>query len=362
VSIDTNQVIRMLPQAEATAAYRDLHRQLAAADLFETAIGYYLRMCALSYCLLAIGIVLVLALPANPLGVLVAAVMLGIALVQIALIGHDAGHLAVFRTSSWNHALGLVCWSLTAGVGYWYWRDRHNRHHAHTNDVEADPDLGWTVLIAYEESQAAARRGWLRAITPYQAFIAAAFVPLMALAFRVESWVYALGHLRGSRRVVEVTLLSANLLLWTWAVRELGSPGLSLFLLTQVVASGYLSFIIAPNHKGMPVWAAGVQLSFVERQVFSSRNLTSHPAWDLVFGGLNYQIEHHLFPRMARVHFRRAAAIVAPFCRTHGLPYEVASPPYAFGDIFIRAHRVGQVARRPVGRSDSHRLRGEGND
>src|SRR4029077_20586599 len=99
-----------------------------------------------------------------------------------------------------------------------------------------------------------------------------------------------------------VTWLTGFALLRWW--------GVALFLLSQVLASLYLAAIIAPNHKGMPVWAHGARLSFLERQVLSSRNITSHPVWDFLFGGLNYQIEHHLFPTMPRVNFRRARAIV----------------------------------------------------
>ena len=56
-------------------------------------------------------------------------------------------------------------------------------------------------------------------------------------------------------------------------------------------------------------------MSFLERQVLSSRNVLPHPVTDFVFGGLNYQIEHHLFPTMPRVHFRRARTIVKRFMR-----------------------------------------------
>ncbi len=346
VSVDSGRIVGALSLEEATAAYRALRRQVIDAGLLERAPSFYLRTCVQAYVLVAVGILLALWLPSGLTWTLAAALVLGFGIVQVALVGHDAGHLAVFRDPRRNHLLGLACWSLTAGVGFWYWCDRHNRHHAHTNDLEGDPDLGWTALIAYDEDQAARRRGWLRAITPYQAFVAASFVPVVAYGFRVESWVFALRRLRGRRKWVEVGLLAANLLLWGYSTVILGWRGIVLFIATNVVASAYLSFIIAPNHKGMPFWTRGVRLSFVERQVLSSRNLTAHPAWDYLFGGLNYQIEHHLFPQMPRVHFRRAATIVAPLCRRYALAYEVEDPVRIFADIFVRAHRVGQAARR----------------
>jgi fatty acid desaturase len=346
--VDEARITRRLSLEESAAAYRALRRDVEAASLLDRALGYYTWTCARSYALFAIGIGLAFWLPAGPGWTVTSILVLGFAVVQVALVGHDAGHLAVFKSPRRNHRLGLVCWSLTAGVGFWYWCDRHNRHHANTNDVESDPDLGWTAVVAHDEQHAAARRGWLRVLTPYQAFFAAAFVPLVGLGFRIESWVFALRRLRGWRRLVEVTLLAANLVGWMLVIILLDGRGIALFVGTQAVASAYLSFIIAPNHKGMPVWAGGLPLTFVERQVLSTRNLTSGPIWDVIFGGLNYQIEHHLFPQMPRVHLRRTTELVRPFCQDLDQPYEVASPFRAFADIFIRAHRIGQAARTPL--------------
>ncbi len=113
-----------------------------------------------------------------------------------------------------------------------------------------------------------------------------------------------------------------------------------MFMGGQIVASLYLAAIIAPNHKGMPVWAKGARLSFLERQVLSSRNVNSHPVWDFLFGGLNYQIEHHLFPTMPRVHFKRARSIVKPFCAAHGLPYEEVDPLTSYRMIYAEYRRL----------------------
>ena len=56
----------------------------------------------------------------------------------------------------------------------------------------------------------------------------------------------------------------------------------------------------APNHKGMPVLSAGHTLDFLRKQVLTSRNIRGGWFVDILLGGLNYQIEHHLFPSMPR--------------------------------------------------------------
>ena len=123
------------------------------------------------------------------------------------------------------------------------------------------------------------------------------------------------------RRAVELGLLAANACLWVLVLRTLGWWGAGLLLASQVLAGAYLSAIIAPNHTGMPVWASGARLSFLERQVLGSRNIAPHPVWDFLFGGLNYQIEHHLFPAMPRRNLPRARKIVRVFCTEHDIAY-----------------------------------------
>jgi len=332
------------------AAYAELRRQVAAAGLLERAHGYYLLRAFVSYAPLGVAVLLGFTLPQSLAATAVIALLVGFGLVQVAFVGHDAGHLAVFTGVRANHLLGLACWSLTTGVGFRYWCDRHTRHHAQTNDLEDDPDIAWTVLIAMDEEQAAARRGWLRRITPYQALLGLAIIPVLAFWMRLDGWAFALRRLSGGRRAAEVALLAANCLVWILASAADGRWA-AVFLGSQVVAGVYLFCAIAPNHKGMPFWSKGAPLSFVERQVLSSRNVTPHPAWDFLFGGLNYQIEHHLFPTMPRVNFRRARALVEPFCRAQGLPYQVEDPLAMYAGLLARTHRVGQAARGPLAAS-----------
>ncbi len=160
----------------------------------------------------------------------------------------------------------------------------------------------------------------------------------------MESWVFAARRLRGRRRVVELLLLALSLLAWLAPVAPLGWAWLATFVAGQVLAGLYLALAIAPNHKGMPTWRAGERLSFLERQVLSSRNILPHPISDFVFGGLNYQIEHHLFPTMARVHFGQARALVKPFCVARGLPYEEMSAFASYRLVIAELQRVGRKA------------------
>ena len=71
----------------------------------------------------------------------------------------------------------------------------------------------------------------------------------------------------------------------------------------------------------MRVVKKGEQLGFVEKQILTARNLRSGLVVDFVYGGLNYQIEHHLFPTMPRNNFKTCKVLVMRFCKENNLPY-----------------------------------------
>jgi fatty acid desaturase len=232
------------------------------------------------------------------------------------------------------------------GVSFWFWRDRHNRHHVLTNDEEEDPDLELGGLFTLNPDEAAKQRGFRRWLTRYQAFL---FIPVVSLAldwaFRSEGWRYAVGTLTGRRRAVEIGLLLLSHATWMSPVFVLGWRWVAIYLGAQWVINLYLGLVFAPNHKGMPIWTRGTKLTFLERQVLSSCNVRPGRVTDYVYCGLNYQIEHHLFPTMPRVNFSRAQTIVQRFCLGHGMPYEELSVAGAYRQAIGELHRCGQATR-----------------
>jgi fatty acid desaturase len=118
------------------------------------------------------------------------------------------------------------------------------------------------------------------------------------------------------------------------------------FLVVQQGLFGlYLGCSFAPNHKGMPTLTQADQLDFLRRQVLTSRNVAGSRVVDFVLGGLNYQIEHHLFPAMPRPNLRRAQPLVRAFCQDHGLPYAEASLFGSYAQAVRHLHTVGAPLR-----------------
>jgi fatty acid desaturase len=326
------------------AAYRRLRRVVVAAGLLDRRYDYYIGRTLVSFGILIAGLTLAFTQPATWGWSALAAAVIGVGLAQVAMIGHDCGHLQVFKSAPRNWLLGQFCFSLVVGVGFWSWRDRHNQHHVETNDEEDDPDLSFGGFFTLNEHEAASRTGWRKLIVRYQAWL---FVPvvmtMLSIVMRAEGWRFALVELKGARKWVEIGVLTLNAVIWMLPILVLGWWWLAIFAASQMIGGLYLGMTIAPNHKGMPTWAAGTDLTFLERQVLGSRNIEPGPIAEFMFGGLNYQIEHHLFPNMPRVNLGRCHDIVRPFCLAQGIPYEEASVWESYRQTFAALDRCGRA-------------------
>ena len=107
----------------------------------------------------------------------------------------------------------------------------------------------------------------------------------------------------------------------------------------------YLGCSFAPNHKGMPVLSEDDRTDYLRRQVLTSRNVRGGWLTDNMLGGLNYQIEHHLFPSMPRPHLRHAQPIVRRFCDAHGIPYSQTGLLRSYRLVLEHLHELGTPLR-----------------
>jgi len=103
----------------------------------------------------------------------------------------------------------------------------------------------------------------------------------------------------------------------------------------------YMGASFAPNHKGMPLVPATVKLDFLRRQVLMSRNIRGGRFVDVFMGGLNYQVEHHLFPSMPRPHLRAAAPLVRAHCESLGVAYTETTLIASYAIVLRYIDRVG---------------------
>jgi fatty acid desaturase len=278
---------------------------------------------------------------------LIVAAVLGFLFTQVAFIGHDAGHQQIARSRRANDQLGLVIADLFVGLSYGWWIGEHNRHHARPNQEGYDPDIGEGVL-AFTTDQAAARNGPVsRFIARHQAWL---FFPLLTLE-GINLHVQAIGWLRRSQvsryRRTEYVLLGLHAIAYFGALLVVLSPlkVLAFVAIHQAVWGIYMGCSFAPNHKGMPTVGSDSDLDFLRRQVLTTRNVRGNPVTDFLLGGLNYQVEHHLFPNMPRANLRAAQPIVRAYCSDLGVTYSETTLIGSYVCALRYLHSVGAGLR-----------------
>ncbi|TXS54965.1 fatty acid desaturase family protein [Streptomyces sp. t39] len=322
-----------------------LSKKIAAAGLMSRRPGYYAaRISAVAA--LYVGGWTAFVLVGDTWWTLLVAAFLALVFGQVALLAHDVAHRQVFRLRKASERTGRLAGNAGIGMGYGWWQDKHTRHHANPNHEDLDPDLIPDVLV-WSQKQARASKGLPRLLGRFQAFL---FFPLLTLeGFNLHvAGVRSLADRSVKHRVTEGSLLFAHFALYLGALFLVLPPGMAVAFLVvhQCLFGVYLGAIFAPNHKGMPILTGDDRPDFLRRQVLTSRNVRGGWLTDVALGGLNHQIEHHLFPSMPSPHLRRARQIVRRHCQELGLTYLETSLIDSYRQALTSLHRAGAPIRQ----------------
>jgi fatty acid desaturase len=305
----------------STASFRALALQVRAMGLLDRRPGYYrVKITLTIFAFFAAWALFVIA--GNSWTALAVAPLLGLMFTQLGFIGHDAGHNQVFGARRHNRLLGLIVGNALIGLSFGWWVPKHNAHHAHPNEIGRDPDIGEGIALA-SSAAPGNRRGALASwLARWQAPL---FFPLMLLR---SGGMHVLGIKRLLRQrdhasAVEASLIMLHAALYLTVVLWVLSPlkALAFAAIQQAVFSLYLGISFAPNHKGMPIIESATAAGFARRQVVTARNIKGGWFTTFMLGGLNRQIEHHLFPSMPRPNLRRVQGLVREFCEATDLGY-----------------------------------------
>ena len=338
------------PDAQpVTSTYTSLARTVRDAGLLGRAHRYYAWTVAALTVALG-GIVTGIVLLGDSWFQLLMAAALGLVLTQFAFIAHEAAHRQVLESGRRNDQLGRFVANAVVGISYSWWMNKHTRHHANPNRVDKDPDIE-NDTIAFTEEGVRKHRGIKRWINRYQGWL---FFPLLTLEglnlhlTSIQSLFHGKpGTLRA--RVRELVTIAVRLSAYVTVLFLVLPVGMAFaFLGVQMAVFGvYMGASFAPNHKGMPVIAPDAKLDFFTKQVRTSRNIRGGWWATWLMGGLNYQIEHHLFPNMPRPALARAREIVIEQCRTLDVPYTETSLLRSYAIVIDYLNRVGLAARDP---------------
>jgi fatty acid desaturase len=276
---------------------------------------------------------------------LLVAAYLALVLGQVGFVAHDIGHRQTQRSRRLNDIFGLINANLFLGMSYGWWIDKHTRHHTRPNQEGKDPDIG-TGIFVWTTGQAGDKRGAGRLLARYQAILFFPMLLLEGLHLQVAG-IRALPSRTRGQRTKEAALLGLHIALYVGPLLYVLSPvrALVFLLVNQGLLGLYLGSAFAPNHKGMPVFSEDDTTGFLERQVVTARNVRGGWVSDFVLGGLNYQIEHHLFPSMPRRNLRRSQPLVKAFCERHNLAYNETGFGASYAQVLRHLHAVGAPIR-----------------
>ena len=325
--------------------YAQLSRLVRTAGLLRRRRGYYTVKIGVNLLLLFGGWAVFFLLGRSWWQLLVA-VFLGVMFTQSGFIGHDAGHRQISGSKRTDDVIGRIHGNLLIGLSFGWWTSKHNRHHAHPNQVGRDPDIGGRA-VAFTPEQARERGGLGRLLAGYQAWLFFPMLLLEGLHLHVAGFRTLLGRRSTTVKLVDGTLLAAHIVGYLVAVFLVLSPlqAVAFLLIQQGVFGLYLGCSFAPNHKGMAMFGEDEKVDFLRRQVVTSRNIRGNWFTDFALGGLNYQIEHHLFPSMPRPSLRRAQAPVRAFCEQHGIAYHETGLVDSYVQVLRHLNTVGGPLR-----------------
>jgi fatty acid desaturase len=325
--------------------FTELSRRIKRAGLLDLLPGYYIWKLSLNTLLFAAGLAAFF-LVGRSWWQMVIAVYLGFCAGQCIFMWHDAGHKAMFRNKNLATAVGLVHANLVNGASYGWWVNHHNRHHSHPNHLEMDPDIGRRTII-FDLKQYPSRRGYKKFVVRHQSVLFFVLLTLECLKMQRTAWQMIFnGTVR--RPVLESVIILARAAIYLTCLFVFLSPlqAICFLAIQQAVQGVYFGMLFAPNHKGMEVRDEdGERMTWLERQVVTSRNI--RPSWyiDFLSGGLNYQIEHHLFPAMPQKNLPRCRVIVRDFCRENGIPYHEVGFWRSYREVATFLHRVSAPVR-----------------
>lgn len=327
-----------------TSEYSALLRTVRDEGLLERRTGFYAIMFAvLSVALVGIGFGVVLL--GDSWFQLLLAGALGIVLTQFAFLAHEASHRQVFESGKANDVAGRTLANLFVGISYSWWMTKHSRHHGSPNVLGKDPDIARDV-VSFTDEDAARATGFYGWFTRRQGYFFFPILMFEGLNLHLHGFRTVFGRGKVDKRWLEISMLVSRVGLYLVAIFLLLPPGMAFaFLGVQLAVFGvYMGASFAPNHKGMPLLPKDSKVDFLRRQVLTSRNIRGGWVMDTFMGGLNHQVEHHLFPNMPRPHLHRARVIAQAYCAERDVAYTETSLTESYAIVIRYLNRVGLSA------------------
>lgn len=316
-----------------TTSFNALRESLINAGMFEPNHFNYVFMMFRFLVHFSLAVLLCLYIPA-PLNGLVGGAAIASFWQQIAFFSHDAGHSGVSQNRKIDSLMGTMMATFFGGLSLGWWKHSHNVHHIITNHPEHDPDIQHMPVFAVSKTfcnnlfstyhgktmvfDALAR--WFVSMQYYS------YLPICTIG-RFNLYVLSYSHLYENYLQMDYGAMEVVGLctFWIWYLSlclQFNSPAQAvIFILASHIFSSILHLQINVSHYGMSTDALDCDEHFAARALRTSMDVDCPKWFDWFHGGLQFQVIHHLFPRMPRHNLRKCVPLVRQFCAENGLAY-----------------------------------------
>jgi fatty acid desaturase len=339
---------RLERRARPSSSYTDLAKVIRESGLLRRRYAWYWVRIGLTVVAFVAAWAAVVLLGHSWFQLLPAAA-LGVLSAQFGFLGHDAAHRQMFVSAAWNDWMSRILSAVFVGLCLGWWKGKHNLHHAAPNMEGRDPDISSGALAFTRDAAAARKPGLGTWLLHRQGWLFFPMLTLEGLNLHYAGLRYVISDRAVAHRRIEISLVVTRIVAYVVVLVLLLPPGLAAaFFAVQMAVFGLcLGGSFAPSHKGMPIVPKDVKIDFLRRQVMMSRNVRGGLLVDVAMGGLNYQIEHHLFPSMPRPNLRLAQPAVRAYCLEQGIVYTEAGLFESYGIVIDYLNHVGLRARGP---------------
>lgn len=304
---------------EGTLVYSQLKKDVEEVGILDRDYFFYFWILLFVFCGFLTSAFFII-ISKNPFAIILSGLSFAFFSVQLGGLFHDSGHRAVFRSTKNNDILGHICCALVV-YPFTNWKNLHNKHHAKPNQEDNDPDVE-VPFLAFTQKTLKKKKGIPKFLSKYQAFI---YLPLSfttAIFFQTRDITYLRKY---AKRLPFWEAFFYVVGLITWLIFPVLFFGLAkavlVYLSVYPLMGFYLYNVFAPNHKGMPQLEKKADLSFLEHQISTTRNIKGGIYYDFIYMGLNYQMEHHLFPHCPRNKLKLITPYLKKLCANTNLEY-----------------------------------------
>lgn len=368
-----------------TKELREIKSQLLKNNMFASSKTYYFFKILSNLAIWYISVLTLANFGHSYTGCLLAAGFMGLFWQQCGWLAHDFLHHQVFAERKWNDLMGSFIGGVCQAFSPSWWKDKHNTHHASPNVHNKDPDimthpiLTWsehaltdlfnpTLMEAFSKSEFHSNISpeIARFLVKHQTLL---YFPILAFArisWCLQSIFFVLPdgqkHKPANTQILVSKHEQASLIIhyiWYLTIMYLYIPNwklaLTFYLGGQAICGWLLALVFSLNHNGMPVLTEqeSQETEFFVEQVITARDIMAgNPRYqwcvDWFTGGLNYQIEHHLFPSMPRHNFHKIQPIVEGLCKEHNIPYHRTSFWQGTIEVFNLLGKVSAASKKVI--------------